>query len=436
MEKHQVCLLNIQHGMTNISRRLKTMLSYKWIKSTLRDSFFNNSLSIMLSSAISSALGLIFWIIAGRTYSGEDIGVATAIISSVTLIIAISKLGLDQSMIRFYPTEAKSRIFNTVIVTTSLVSLVIGIIFVAGIDFFSPNLKIINDMVVIFLAFTVISSMASIVTNAFVSMRSAKYGLVQNIAMGSRLFLLFPLSFLGTLGIITSVLLAYVLAIIVCIVILISKGLRPEKLDFSFLKRSWDFSAGNYIVVLLTTIPTSVLPILVFNQFGAEDTAIYYIVFSFASILFLIPSACSTALFVEGSHGESINKIVKKSIITSYCLLVPALFVIVATGDRLLGIVGTEYVKGGFELLKLMAISSFFVVFFHNSISVWKVNMNLREMILLSLLNCILLLLLSYILMKSMGLIGIGVAWIVGYGISIAAILVIQRFFHPRTAPH
>ena len=47
-----------------------------------------------------------------------------------------------------------------------------------------------------------------------------------------------------------------------------------------------------------------ILPIMVLNVLGAEQAAYYYIAYAIAALLFMIPSAISMSLFVEGSHGE------------------------------------------------------------------------------------------------------------------------------------
>ena len=50
--------------------------------------------------------------------------------------------------------------------------------------------------------------------------------------------------------------------------------------------------------------PNLILPIMVLNVLGAEQAAYYYIAYAIAALLFMIPGAISTSLFVEGSHGE------------------------------------------------------------------------------------------------------------------------------------
>ena len=54
--------------------------------------------------------------------------------------------------------------------------------------------------------------------------------------------------------------------------------------------------------------PNMLIPIMVLNVLGAESTANYYITYAIVSILFMIPYAFTTSLFVEGSHGGEMKK--------------------------------------------------------------------------------------------------------------------------------
>ena len=67
----------------------------------------------MLTSISTAAFGFIFWMIAAKIYSTEDMGVATAIISSMTLIVLFSKVGLDTSVIKFISQFDKNKVVST-----------------------------------------------------------------------------------------------------------------------------------------------------------------------------------------------------------------------------------------------------------------------------------------------------------------------------------
>ncbi|MEA1944275.1 MAG: hypothetical protein U9N07_02900 [Euryarchaeota archaeon] len=130
-------------------------------------------------------------------------------------------------------------------------------------------------------------------------------------------------------------------------------GVRPGLvIDRGFLNEAFHFSAGNYLAGLFITGPNLVLPIMVLNTLGAEQAAYYYIAFAIASLLFMIPNAISTSLFVEGSHGEALKRTVVKSLVVIFSLLVPAAAVLYLCGGWVLGVVGADYAAGGVGVLR------------------------------------------------------------------------------------
>ena len=111
----------------------------------LRDPLYSNSLYMMLTTVFTAFAGFIFWMIAAKFYTPEDVGIATAIISTISLIILFSRFGLDFSIIRFFPDRDKSKVFCTSTIITTAFGLFFGIIFILGIDFFAPELYILKS---------------------------------------------------------------------------------------------------------------------------------------------------------------------------------------------------------------------------------------------------------------------------------------------------
>ena len=74
---------------------------------------------LMLSSVIGAGIRFVFWVIAARFYSAEDVGLASAIVSAMRMIGMLSVLGLDLALIRFIPEkEKKSETVNSALVIT------------------------------------------------------------------------------------------------------------------------------------------------------------------------------------------------------------------------------------------------------------------------------------------------------------------------------
>lgn len=361
---------------------------------------------------------MLFWLIAARYATTEDIGIATALFSAVTLITTISNLGLTESMTRFFPTGNKGRILSTLLVVNTAVVLFVGIIFLLGIRIWSPELTIALEEPFIFLGILVGTMVVTILGGAFVALREGRIYFIQTVILGSKVLFLLPLVAFGALGIFSTGGLASILIILMTMPILAKYGLRLKRPDLSFLKQSFSFSAASYITGILTSATSIILPIIILNIIGASETAYFYIAYSVASLLFMIPQAIATSLFVEGSHGTSIEVIMKKSLYISFILLIPSILVIFLAGDYILSFFGHSYSTNGFELLKVLALSSIFFTVFHLLMSVKKVLKDIKGLIIFSSLIFILTLGLSILFSVYFGLIGTGYAWVIGYGLA------------------
>lgn len=320
------------------------------IKTHLCDPLYKNSLFIMLTSISSSGFGFFFWVLAAKLYSPQDVGIATALISSMMFLVLLSRFGLDFSIIRFFPMHDKSRIFSTSALITTSFAVIFGVIFIVGVNVFSPELSFLKSPwnASIFLIFLTASSISALIGISFVAIRRAGFQFLQSIIVGIRIPLLIPLTLLGAIGIFVAVGSSFVLALFVVLVLLVHSGIRLRiVVDRGFLNEAFHFSTGNYLAGLFMTAPIMILPIMVLNTLGSEQAAYYYIAFAIAALLFMIPNAISTSLFVEGSYSEALKQTVVKSLIVIFSLLIPAVAVLYVCSVCLLGMVGADYAAGG-----------------------------------------------------------------------------------------
>lgn len=403
------------------------VLTWKEIRRLMSDTFFSNSAYLMLSFLISSGAGLVFWIIAAHFYDQSEVGIATAVISLSGLVVAISRLGFEQSLIRFFPDGDRSRIFSTSTIVTTVFAFLMGIILVSTASWWSKDLVMNSEIAFLFLALVTLQSIFLMMDNAFIALRRAKLSFVDNLTMASRLVLVLPLLTLGVAGILTSYIGATLISILVCCYLLHHLGIRFRGIDMSFIKSTFSFSAGNYVYLLLTHIPNNIIPIMILSIIGAEATASYYIAASISSIASLIPRAFNTSLFVEGSHGEELKKTVTKSLVASITLLIPVVIGIYLGGSLILGLLGSGYTSDGLGILQLLLISSMVVIPYSTYSIVLNVQKKMKILILLGSVNCLSLTLLSYLLMLPYGLLGVGCAWILASVISSTFTIIVAK---------
>lgn len=394
-----------------------------------QDSLYRNSIYLMFSTFIMAFFGFFFWIINAHLYSPEQVGLATTLISVMTLIAGFSNLGFNIGLVRYLPiTKNKNELINSSFMITSLTTLITSVVFILGLQIFSPKLLFLRENLayaVLFIIFTIALSNGTIAESLFVAYRSTKYTFYKN-ALLSFIKLILPLTLLSfsTFGIFAAIGIANIIALLYSLYILAAYFKFDIHSIFNLnreqIRNVGSYSFGNYIANFVLNLPTMILPLIIINIIGAEETAYFYMAMMIANFIFTIPQATTQSLFAEGSHNmhDIKNQIYKTTKVTAL-LLLPAILFIILFGKYILFVFGKSYSYEGFILLQLLSLSSIFIAL--NSIlgTILKVNSKIKNLIVISVLNTLIILSLSYLFIDSK-LYGLGMAWILGQAISSA----------------
>lgn len=396
---------------------IPTKLSIKGIlRDFYSDALYKNSAFISMSRILNAGSGVIFWSLAARYYSIFDVGIATALIASIGLIIAISRLGFDVTMTRFMPLKDKGTVFSTCLIITSLSAVVVSFVYVMTVGFFSPSISFVKGYAIIFMALALLNATATTTGNAFISSRNARYYLGQNLIGVLRIPALIPLAVFGPMGIVGSLGLANV-SVSLLAGIFIGKLMQVKfRLSSEFIRETYKFTTTSYVSDLLLNAPTYLMPLIFLNLLGAEDAARYYIASQIGAFILLIPEAIGSAFFVEASHGVNLKATSMKVLAVIYAILIPASIVVYMFGGLVLAFVGRNY-TGSLDLVRIYAFSSFFTAIYIVFVPILNAKMMVNTYLKLNIVRFILVLVLSYIFILKMGLIGAGVAWIISQAI-------------------
>jgi O-antigen/teichoic acid export membrane protein len=398
------------------------------IRGTLGIQLFKNSFFMIMNKMLMAGSGFLFWYLAAHFYSVGDVGIATALISSTSLILQFSYFGFDYSIIRFYSKYDRSKMFSTCLILVLSVALVLSGIYIVFVRWFSPELAFIQTPVyaAIFLTFIAVSVVGQICAITFIAARKTELNFVQNLLMISRIPLLIPLAFLGAFGILTSMGIAYV---IVCIIVLylISRFISMRiQVDQAFVRQSLKFSSGNYLAQILLNITYLLLPIIILNMLGSDAAAKYYIAYTIGNFLLQVPDAVGTSLFVEGSHGESMRKNVIRAAAAIYAILIPGVIFFYIFGGQILGVFGKDYTES-IELLRIFAFTSLFFAIYCLMVPVLNVRMNVKRVIQLNAIIFVLFMGMSCLFLTWLGITGAGLALMCTYIIMDVIILALAR---------
>ena len=105
-----------------------------------------------------------------------------------------------------------------------------------SINSFAPELSFLQEIPLLFLSVLLINSCISIIGTSFIALRKSRLYFFQSILTGSRIFLLFPLLFLGAIGIFASAGLSVLFALLVLTPYIRKFGLRLGEFNLKFLK--------------------------------------------------------------------------------------------------------------------------------------------------------------------------------------------------------
>ncbi|WP_424358259.1 lipopolysaccharide biosynthesis protein [Methanocella sp. MCL-LM] len=355
------------------------------IKRSLNDPFFKNSFFMVANKALGVATGFIFWAIAARYYSVNDVGNAVVLISAASLILAFSSMGFDISLLRYFHHYDKTRAFNTSMVVMVSTALVLGILYVAAAGYISPDIAgLLNwQYILVFLVFVGTGAAGTVATQTFIAMRDAKYTFIQNLLYLSRIPLLFLLAAFGFFGIFSANVLSYIVAF-VFVAWILQKVVRINlRIDLEFIKTSFRTSSRNYVASILYNAAYLSVPLIISAQLGEAQAAIYYIAYTLGNFLLQIPISLSTSFFVEGVYGENLKKNFIKAGLTVYSILVPGAIFLFLFGPAIMGFFGPRYLEG-LELMKLIVLASFPYTIYSLFIPVLNIRMNVNTIILLN----------------------------------------------------
>jgi len=372
----------------------------------------------MLATAVMAGLGFFFWLFAARLFSSEDVGLAAALISVMSMISTLSLIGFDTATVRFLAhEERKNESMNTGILVIGIASFVLATLFVALINIISPKLSFITADLTTAAAFVIFTVMAAVnmFTDAiFLAHRQTKYTFFIDTVF-SLVKVVLPFAFIpwGAFGIFTAAAVSQAVGFLLSIVVLMRTfAYRPSfTIDRTVVARVWRYSAGNYIADILNFLPLAVLPIIITNNLGADQAAYYYIVMMIVGLLYVIPASTMRSLFAEGSHDErAITSHVRGSLKTTLLLLAPAMMVLLIGGELILRIFGSEYSASGLSFLYIMTILAVAVAAFQLFGSLFRLTHNIKALVVRNTVFSVSTIALVYALMPH-GLIGVGVAY-------------------------
>lgn len=396
------------------------------IKEHIKAPLFRNAYYLMGSHVLTSPLSFVFWVVAARFYTTEEVGLAGAIIPMISFIAGMADLGIGFGIIRFLPNagDRANTLMNTSFTIQLIASLLVSIIFLAGLSLWSPAMLILQSSPIYLIGFVLLTIMSTFIASMrsiFIASSASRLVLMADlITRGTAIPCLFVLaSFSGFFGVLGSQGLAVFITIILALVVFLP-GLRAgyfpkPNIDRNVVKEIIPYSLGNYIGQLVGSIQFWLLPTIVLNLLGAELNAYFYVAMAISSVVVMVPSSLSTSAFAESSHFEDrLSSNIRNAFILSLVLDVVVVAAIFGLGKYILLLFGREYSAGGTMVLKLFALSVFPQTISWFLLTSARVKKQIKFLIGVQAALAIIVISLIYIMGPMWGLKGVGIAYLLG----------------------
>ena len=413
-----------------------TVTSKDRMKEVIRVPLYSNALFLMGASVFSSLIGFVFWLVAARFYPDEAVGLASALISAMGLAVSFSKLGLELGLVRFLKrhSEDPKAIINTVFTVGLLASVAAALIFVAGLDLWSPALLFIRETplyLFAFVFFCAVSSLNNLSDHSFIASRRSGFVVASGLIFGilKVILAIVMASFLTSFSIFASWGIGMTAAVIISIFVLLPIAQRGYRFAVTIKKKilgdMLGYSFANYISMLLWGTPALIFPLMVVNLLGAEANAYFYIGWAVSNVIVMIPQSVTTSLLAEGSYDETNLKThILRSLKIIFLLLVPAVVAVLLLADKLLWLFGTQYSASATELVRIMTLAVLPLAVNILYLNIKRVQKDLKMIVGMPAFIAVISIVLALILLPQIGFNGVGIAWLAAHACCAVVIVV------------
>ncbi len=407
----------------------------------LRSPLYFNGYALTVSSAATSIIGLLYWLLAARYYPPEIVGRNSAAISTILFLSGLAGLNLDATLVRFIPRAGwiTPRLVRNIYIISILVAAMVSPIFLAGIQIWSPALSFLrsNNVFAIIFVLAVLTGCIFVQEDGVLTgLREAKWVAVENstyAVLKLALLILFA-SFLPQYGILMSWILP-VMILIPFVNFFIFRRLIPIHIngtralaDKISIGNVTKYTASNYLGYLFYLAYSMLPPLMVIQFAGSRANAYFYLPWVIFSSLRLYIINMGTSLTVEGSLDQSRLLLYFRQILAhTVKVLLPIVFIVVVAAPIGLGLFGHDYAVFGTPLLRLLTLSVIPSTLVSLYLGVLRLQYQFGQIVLIQGVFAALALGLSYFLLPVYGITGVGIAWLVTQT-AMAGIILISQF--------
>lgn len=334
------------------------------------DSMFRNAYALMLSTGVSAALGLGFWLVAARYYTEEAVGQGSAAIAAMRLLASLTATTMIGAVVRYVPRAGRATgalVWRAYAVSSAVVC-VACVVFLMTLDLWGPSYAPLGGVTagLLFTGSCVAWALLTLQDGVLTGLRKAFWVPVGNavFSLGKLLLLVAFATALPVLGVFVSWAAAIALSVMP-LGWLIFRRLIPRQAAADRDReppRAADigrFLAGDSVGALFSLAMINLLPVMVAVRFDAAHNAFFYTAYTVGGTMEFMAINMASSLTAHASHSpERLAEGVRGALRRMTVLLVPVVLVLVVFAPQVLAPFGADYAEHGSTVLRLLAAAA------------------------------------------------------------------------------
>lgn len=318
--------------------------------------------AVMTSSAATGILGFVFWTVAARGYDTAEVGRASAIISSASLIAILANFSLGSLYERFLPLAGADtqHLVRRGVGFAACTALLFGTLFVAV----GPSSQLFTNWVeaLLFPLFVAILAFYALQDQILIGLGRPRTIAAKNIGQSTAKLLvvaaLIPLA-TGTAIVWSWVAPAAVITVIIAVVVIRRETARREGLpDLPPRRDLFQFFASSYAINAVHVTVPLLVPLIVVAQLGTEMNAYFSMCWLVVNTLgILIGATAAPFVATASTPGADLRSCTRRFVLLCGGAAVAGCLALLVGAPLVLSILGPDYAENGTTLIRIMAFT-------------------------------------------------------------------------------
>jgi O-antigen/teichoic acid export membrane protein len=357
---------------------------------------FTNTGSLVISTGLTSVVGFAYWWIAARLFPPQAVGLASAIISAMTLIATISVLGLRTLLtgeLKLHPGK-EGPLISASSILVGVVGGCVGIAFAVLAPLITAQFQPIQASiwnVALFALGVSITAVGFVLDGAITGLLLAKLGLYRSGLLAVvKLFALLAIGLWLSQKTGMSIFVTWLIGSAISVLVVAAWPILKRKYSRSIyvphwqlLKKMVPLAIQHHMINLVQQIPNLALPVLVTALLSAQVNAWFYVSAMIVNFITTVSLSLTNVLYALSSvEPEVLAKKMRLTLALGIAAALLANIVIQPGANLILGFFGHNYAAQAASCLRILALGAFPIVILNHFIMLCRIQKRLASVML------------------------------------------------------